>query len=443
VKERKAHRALLGAALLITFAALSFLLLPALKKGGRRGSLAAYMPSASSAEAAEVNSWTHALQKIKEDRGEPVGKQAKVEVPAELKHYSDTRRFLAVQVAECLEHRVETPQDFVDLAAMIQKGELVEVKPVTRNYILFGVGGLADKEPFTRYENGKRIALYNEAELEQEYARINEARSDTERELASVKEELASVGRRERSRRAQLQAEVNEKEKSLKALAERKETLDAAYGTPEKRQQFLAYSETLARTAHAFSDRTYQIDDPRSRRDMKVRMLSSLRPAALKVLDEIAAVYREKYDRPLPVTSLVRPDEYQHALGKVNPNATQIETPPHSTGLAFDIFYGYMSADEQDFVMQYLARLKDEGRIEVLRENRNHFHVFAFVDGQRPDESFINQSLGKTRAAKPSPEPEREDAVSKRVEKRAEKKVAKRETRREPVRDKRSRARRR
>lgn len=439
MKERKAHRALLGAALLITVALASFLLLPALKKGGRRARLAAYMPAPSSAEAAEVSSWTQALQKIKEDRGEPVGKQAKVDVPSELKHYSDTRRFLAVQVAECLEHRVETPQDFVDLAAMIQKGELVEVKPVTKNYILFGVGGLADKEPFTRYENGKRIALYNEAELDEEYARINDARSDAERELASVKEELASVQKRERSRRVKLQAEVNEKEKSLKALAEQKETLDAAYGTPEKRQQFLAYSETLARTAHSFSGRTYQTDDPRSRREMKVRMLSSLRPAALKVLDEIAASYREKYDRPLPITSLVRPDEYQHALGKVNPNATQIETPPHSTGLAFDVFYGYMSAEEQDFVMQYLARLKDEGRIEVLRENRNHFHVFAFVDGQRPDESFINQSLGKTRAAKPSPEPEKESAVSKRAEKRDAKRVA----RREPVKDKRTRARRR
>jgi hypothetical protein len=157
------------------------------------------------------------------------------------------------------------------------------------------------------------------------------------------------------------------------------------------------------------------------------------------MLDEIAASYREKYDRPLPITSLVRPDEYQHALGKVNPNATQIETPPHSTGLAFDIFYGYMSADEQDFVMQYLARLKDEGRIEVLRENRNHFHVFAFVDGQRPDESFINQSLGKTRAPKAAPEPEKQSAVSNRAEKSA----AGRETRREPVRDKRTRARRR
>ena len=64
----------------------------------------------------------------------------------------------------------------------------------------------------------------------------------------------------------------------------------------------------------------------------------------MKVLEEVAASYHEKFDRPLPVTSLVRPDEYQHQLSKTNPNATRIETPPHSTGLAFDILYRYMTA---------------------------------------------------------------------------------------------------
>ena len=34
-----------------------------------------------------------------------------------------------------------------------------------------------------------------------------------------------------------------------------------------------------------------------------------------------------------------------------------------------------------------------EEQIEVLRENRDHYHVFAFVDGVRPDESFIRASL--------------------------------------------------
>jgi hypothetical protein len=54
-----------------------------------------------------------------------------------------------------------------------------------------------------------------------------------------------------------------------------------------------------------------------------------------------------------------------------------------------------MTAEEQRHVMADLARLKDDGRIEVLRENRDHFHVFAFIDGTRPGEGLIRQSLGR------------------------------------------------
>jgi hypothetical protein len=59
-----------------------------------------------------------------------------------------------------------------------------------------------------------------------------------------------------------------------------------------------------------------------------------------------------------------------------------------------------MTAEEQSYVMAYLARLKDEGRIEVLRENRDHYHVFAFVDGARPDESLIVAAMGNNAATK-------------------------------------------
>ncbi|MCA1558496.1 MAG: DUF5715 family protein, partial [Acidobacteria bacterium] len=347
MKERKLYRACLAAALFVAITAAALFLLPALKRRSPRG-LADYMPASSSdAEAAGVSNWTIALRKIKEDRGEPVGKQAKVDVPQQLRHYSDTRRFLAVQVAECVEHNVETPQDFVDLAGMIKKGEMVELRQATENYILFGVGGLADKEPFTRYENGKRVALYSEAELANEYARITESRPRLENELDGIRQELATLGKRERSQRASLQSRINEKERAIKALDENRELLDEAYGTPQRRQQFTAYDETIESLAQDFAGRSYATTDGVARREMKVRMLSFLRPEARTVLEEIAVQYRQKFDRPLPITSLVRPDEYQHALGKVNANATGIETPPHSTGLAFDIFYGYMTAEEQ------------------------------------------------------------------------------------------------
>jgi hypothetical protein len=48
--------------------------------------------------------WTTAAEKVKEDRGEPVGRAAKVDTPSQLRHYSDTRLFLATQVAEVAEH---------------------------------------------------------------------------------------------------------------------------------------------------------------------------------------------------------------------------------------------------------------------------------------------------------------------------------------------------
>ena len=127
-------------------------------------------------------------------------------------------------------------------------------------------------------------------------------------------------------------------------------------------------------------------------------MLSALRPEALKILEEIAVAYHRQFDRPLPISSLVRPEQYQHALSRVNRNAVRIETPPHSTGLAFDIDYRYMGAAEQNFVMAELARLKNEGRIEVIRERNANYHVFAFLNGTRPNDELIAASLDEAQA---------------------------------------------
>jgi hypothetical protein len=150
-------------------------------------------------------------------------------------------------------------------------------------------------------------------------------------------------------------------------------------------------------------------------------MLRSLRPQALKVLEEIAANYHQKFDRPLPVSSLIRPEEYQHALRKVNRNAVLIETPPHSTGLAFDIDYRYMSADEQNSIMADLARLEDAGRIEVIRESAANYHVFAFIDGARPPDELITASLEDAGA----PPKEANHATKEPAKKKAVKKPSK------------------
>ncbi len=138
-------------------------------------------------------------------------------------------------------------------------------------------------------------------------------------------------------------------------------------------------------------------------------------------MEEVAASYHQKFDRPLPVSSLVRPEEYQHDLHKVNRNAVLIDTPPHSTGLALDIDYRYMSGEEQNFLMNELARLKDDGRIEVIRERNANYHVFAFIDGRRPSDDLIAASIDEAQASPPAEETHHAKAAKAKSEGRSAK----------------------
>jgi hypothetical protein len=421
MKSLKRHSAFLIPSLVL-LAIAGLFVLPGWKQSGRRN-YSTYLPVSFSAQASEMNRWSLAVQQVKADRGEPMGKQAKVDIPHQVRHYSDTRRFLAIQVAEVKEHGLRTPQDLVELGEMIKNGEMVSLSPATDKYVLFGVGANAGKNPFTRYINGKSIPLYNEAGLRRVYQRIADERARSEKQIAGPKQEMGGLGKRERSKRAKLQSQIAAAQKELKASADNKELLDSYYGKDEMRAELFSEYESLAALSKDFRERDFNIEDDTARRDMKVRMLSSLRPEALKVLEEIAASYHEKFQRPLPITSLVRPDEYQNALSKVNPNATKIDTPPHSTGLAFDVYYRYMTAEEQAHVMDHLAKLKDAARIEVLRENRDHYHVFAFVDGSRPNEKLIASSRSGSAAVKAVAKPVEKSKATKKMTKKASKKA--------------------
>ena len=156
--------------------------------------------------------------------------------------------------------------------------------------------------------------------------------------------------------------------------------------SPEEYQQ-------LQNLAKNFNGRSFDLDNPSDRYALKVNMLSSIRSEALEILEQVASAYHSQFDRPLPVSSLIRPEQYQHSLRRVNRNAVTIDAPPHSTGLAFDIDYRYMSVAEQNFLMNTLARLKNEGRIEVIRERNANFHVFVFINGARPSDDLIAASL--------------------------------------------------
>src|SRR5690242_11777163 len=252
--------------------------------------------------------WASAIEKVKGERTDSMGT---AETPPELRHYSDRHWFLATQVAEIKKNNVPVCQDFLDLAAMIQRGELVPVPGVTETYVLYGVAQRVDDSSFTSNDDQNAPRDYS----------------------------------------------------PLQALAK------------------------------DFAGRSYNLDNPADRQALKANMLSSLRPAALKILEEVAAAYHQQFDRPLPVSSLVRPEQYQHVVRRYNRNAVLIEAPPHSTGLAFDIDYRYMSAAEQTFVMNELAQLKNEGRIEAIRERNANYHVFAFLNGTRPTDDLITASL--------------------------------------------------
>ena len=286
--------------------------------------------------------WNLAVEKVKAERDSSLG--GALEIPPELKHYEERYWFLATQVAEIEQHRVHLCQDYLDLAGMIERHELIPVPAVTDSYILFGIGQRANEEPFEPFEEGD----------------------------------------------------------NSNANAEPKVVPPEAF-------------QSLHKLAQNFNGRSYDLNNPSDRYALKVNMLSSIRPEALKIMEQVASAYHREFDRPLPVSSLVRPEQYQHALRRVNRNAVTIDAPPHSTGLAFDIDYRYMSIAEQNFVMHELARIKTEGRIEVIRERSANYHVFAFIKGARPGDDLITASLEK--AGAPPKEEEAHHTEAKPVKK--------------------------
>ncbi len=350
---------------------------------------------------ADPDLWARSMEKVKEDRGE-TGKVA-LEIPPELRHYEDRHWFLATQVAEVKKLNLQPVQDFVDLSTMIQRGEMVSVPAVTDAYILFGVGAKADNGAFTRWVDDRNVELYDDAELRDAYAQLESARSNLQKGISGLQNQLATL--KKGSRAKALQKEIAARQQELKSNDEDKALLDQSYGSPESRQKLLSDYASLQTLARNFGGRSFSLDNSNDRQAFKVNLLSSLRPQALKLLEEVAKAYHDKFDRPLPVSSLVRPEQYQHVLRRFNRAAVLIDTPPHSTGLAFDIDYRYMSGAEQNFLMNELARLKDAGRIEVLRERTANYHVFVFLDGARPNDDLITASLQEAGAPENEPTP--------------------------------------
>src|SRR5947209_9934463 len=157
----------------------------------RHGYQSADLSDAASPRSDDPNLWAQSLEKVKEDRGDS-GNVA-LEVPAELRHYEDRHWFLATQVAEVKKNSIQNCQDFLDVAAMISRGDLVPVPVVTDDYVLFGVGARADQDAFTRYQDDHPLALYDETQLANEYQRLANQRSNIQSEVSRLNSQIGSL----------------------------------------------------------------------------------------------------------------------------------------------------------------------------------------------------------------------------------------------------------
>ena len=298
-----------------------------------------------------------------------------MEVPDDLKHYEDRRRFLAVQMADSQDRQYRLPDDEADLADMVQRGEVVEMPPLGDHYVLYDLGTDARDDPLVHYDpdSGKDVPLFPSlAEYEVEDARLEKAAAGTGRAAARARE--------------------------------RRELLASHYGDPERREALFREYQTVTGLAADFGGARYDLADPADQQRFQIRLLSFIRPQAREVLLEVARGYHEQFGRLLPVTSMIRTQRYQRRLGRVNRNATPVDLPPHSTGMAFDVSYKFMAPDEQNFLMEEVARLKAAGRVEALRERRNHFHVYVLADGP-PPEALIASFFDEVEAAHPNSAP--------------------------------------
>jgi hypothetical protein len=50
--------------------------------------------------------------------------------------------------------------------------------------------------------------------------------------------------------------------------------------------------------------------------------------------------------------------------------------------------------------MNLVAKLEDEQKVEALRENRGHIHIYAFAEGTRPPEAMVDAARSFVDAAR-------------------------------------------
>lgn len=147
---------------------------------------------------------------------------------------------------------------------------------------------------------------------------------------------------------------------------------------------------TLSKLAENFAGKKYDLGNAADRKQMRMRLLRMFNPRAKPILEELAGAYNGRFGRPLRVTSLTRSMDYQILLNSGNANSFKVRgegsLPPHTSGCAFDLARKHMPAEEQNFVMNKLAEMERQGRLDALIEYGVNacFHVFIYNDGNPP-----------------------------------------------------------
>src|SRR6185503_16246745 len=136
----------------------------------------------------EVHPWREAARLVEEDRGQAIGRAARVHVPAELRHYANKKRFLALQVAGWMEKDYPIPADEADLARMIDRGDMVEVPAFSKDHVLYGVGANATDEPLAHFDRatGREIPLFSRYDLFEDAAAEWAARAEEKKAAAAA-----------------------------------------------------------------------------------------------------------------------------------------------------------------------------------------------------------------------------------------------------------------
>ena len=148
--------------------------------------------------------------------------------------------------------------------------------------------------------------------------------------------------------------------------------------------------QTLQKLAANFDGQKYDLNNPKDRKQMRMRLLRMYNANSRKLFEELCNAYYQKFKVPLRITSLTRSMDYQIGLNKTNANSFKVSgkgsLPPHTSGCAFDMSRKNLSAEEQNFMMTYLAEKERDHKLDSLREGSDNacFHTFIYPDGIEP-----------------------------------------------------------